>query len=63
MADARLVLRDGRSVSEDAVTAGAGAMTFVLRMIVREMRASWRRLLFFFLCIAVGVAPSSRCGR
>ena len=30
-------------------------MTFILRMIVREMRASWRRLLFFFLCIAVGV--------
>jgi len=30
-------------------------MTFVARMIVREMRASWRRLLFFFLCIAVGV--------
>jgi len=30
-------------------------MTFVTRMIVREMRASWRRLLFFFLCIAVGV--------
>jgi putative ABC transport system permease protein len=31
-------------------------MTFVLRMAVREMRASWKRLLFFFLCIAVGVA-------
>jgi putative ABC transport system permease protein len=30
-------------------------MTFIARMIVREMRASWRRLLFFFLCIAVGV--------
>ncbi len=29
---------------------------FVLRMAVRETRASWRRLLFFFLCIAVGVA-------
>jgi putative ABC transport system permease protein len=25
-------------------------------MAVREMRASWKRLLFFFLCIAVGVA-------
>ena len=34
---------------------GCRAMTFVARMIVREMRASWRRLLFFFLCIAVGV--------
>src|ERR1700722_9363903 len=31
-------------------------MTFVLRMALRETRASWRRLLFFFLCIAVGVA-------
>ena len=24
-------------------------------MAVREMRASWQRLLFFFVCIAVGV--------
>ncbi|HEX7796907.1 MAG TPA: hypothetical protein VF456_21240, partial [Vicinamibacterales bacterium] len=31
-------------------------MTFVLRMAIRETRASWRRLLFFFVCIAVGVA-------
>ena len=31
-------------------------MRFVLRMAVRETRASWTRLLFFFLCIAVGVA-------
>jgi putative ABC transport system permease protein len=30
-------------------------MRFVLRMAVRETRAAWRRLLFFFLCIAVGV--------
>jgi putative ABC transport system permease protein len=29
---------------------------FVLRMAVRETRSSWRRLLFFFVCIAVGVA-------
>ncbi len=28
---------------------------FVARMAVREMRASWRRLLFFFLCISIGV--------
>jgi putative ABC transport system permease protein len=28
---------------------------FVLAMAGREMRASWRRLLFFFLCIALGV--------
>ncbi len=29
---------------------------FVLRMALRETRSSWRRLLFFFVCIAVGVA-------
>ena len=28
---------------------------FSLRMCLRELRASWRRLLFFFLCVAVGV--------
>ena len=31
-------------------------MTFVLRMAARETRASWKRLLFFFVCIAVGFA-------
>src|SRR5204862_4011714 len=31
-------------------------MMFVLRLAGRETRASWRRLLFFFVCIAVGVA-------
>ena len=31
-------------------------MRFVLRMVGREIRASWQRLLFFFLCIAIGVA-------
>ena len=31
-------------------------MRFVLGMAVRETRSSWRRLLFFFVCIAVGVA-------
>jgi putative ABC transport system permease protein len=31
-------------------------MTFILRMVAREIRASWQRLLFFFLCIAIGVA-------
>ena len=30
-------------------------MKFIWRMALRETRASWRRLLFFFLCIAVGV--------
>ncbi|HQX81381.1 MAG TPA: ABC transporter permease [Vicinamibacterales bacterium] len=31
-------------------------MTFVLRMAWREFRSSWTRLLFFFLCVAIGVA-------
>jgi putative ABC transport system permease protein len=30
-------------------------MRFVARMAWRELRASWRRLLLFFLCIALGV--------
>jgi putative ABC transport system permease protein len=30
-------------------------MRFVLRMALREIRASWQRLLFFFICIAIGV--------
>ena len=30
-------------------------MNFVLKMAVRELRSSWRRLVFFFLCVAVGV--------
>jgi putative ABC transport system permease protein len=30
-------------------------MSFILRMVLREMRAAWQRLLFFFLCVAVGV--------
>ena len=30
-------------------------MTFVIRMTIRELRASWRRLLFFFVCVALGV--------
>jgi putative ABC transport system permease protein len=30
-------------------------MRFVAVMAMREMRASWKRLLFFFLCIALGV--------
>jgi putative ABC transport system permease protein len=31
-------------------------MMFVVRMALREIRSSWRRLLFFFICIAIGVA-------
>lgn len=30
-------------------------MRFILNLTVREIRSSWRRLLFFFLCIALGV--------
>ncbi len=30
-------------------------MNFVFNLAYREMRASWHRLLFFFLCIAIGV--------
>ena len=47
----------GTAASSNRPNADAGAaMRFVLRMAVRETRASWTRLLFFFLCIAVGVA-------
>lgn len=31
-------------------------MRFVVRMVGRELRASWRRLAFFFVCVAVGVS-------
>ena len=31
-------------------------MKFVFQMARREIRSSWRRLLFFFLCIGIGVA-------
>ena len=30
-------------------------MKFILQMARRELRSSWRRLMFFFLCIAIGV--------
>jgi putative ABC transport system permease protein len=30
-------------------------MTFILNLARREMRSSWKRLIFFFVCIAVGV--------
>ena len=30
-------------------------MTFILLRALREIRASWRRLLFFFVCVAIGV--------
>ena len=30
-------------------------MSFILNLTRREIRSSWRRLLFFFLCIALGV--------
>ena len=31
-------------------------MAFMFRMAWREVRASWGRLLFFFVCVALGVA-------
>lgn len=30
-------------------------MRFILNLTLREIRSSWRRLLFFFLCISIGV--------
>ncbi len=30
-------------------------MNFIINLTAREIRSSWRRLLFFFLCIALGV--------
>lgn len=30
-------------------------MTFILNLARREMRSSWQRLFFFFICIAIGV--------
>ena len=64
-ADVQLSLRDGRVVpsrsrADAGVRARSGArlarrMGFVLRMVGREMRAAWRRLIFFFVCIAIGV--------
>jgi putative ABC transport system permease protein len=30
-------------------------MSFIAAMTLREMRASWRRLLFFFICLSIGV--------
>ncbi len=38
-------------------------MRFIVRMAVRETRASWRRLLFFFVCIVVGVAAIAGNGQ
>ena len=60
VADDRLVLRMAGPVSEESSrqqpqAVRAAAMKFVLMMAAREMRASWQRLLFFFVCIAIGV--------
>ena len=30
-------------------------MRFIFRMALRELRSSWRRLAFFFVCVAIGV--------
>ena len=45
MADARILLRDGR----------VALMRFVLLTALRETRSAWKRLVFFFVCIAIGV--------
>src|SRR5688572_2475917 len=45
-----------RAAGQSCGGGGGPAMTFVVRMALREIRASWQRLLFFFICIAVGVA-------
>src|SRR5262249_1613229 len=56
--DARRRARvDCRRAARPARRPGGGArMRFVLRMALRETRSSWRRLLFFFVCIGIGVA-------
>lgn len=38
------------------MTSDSMAAPFVVGMAMREIRASWKRLLFFFICIAIGVA-------
>ena len=30
-------------------------MKFILRMAARDVRGSWQRLVFFFICVAIGV--------
>ena len=50
MADARVYLRDGKSGR-----AGGSLMRFVLMTALRETRSAWKRLVFFFVCIAIGV--------
>src|SRR4029450_13098810 len=47
---------DRRGRRDTRGAAGERAMKFILQMAARETRAAWRRLLFFFVCIAVGVA-------
>src|SRR6185295_18111657 len=47
-----------RQTRRRAIAGGGrgGRMRFVFRMAMREMRASWKRLLFFFACLSLGVA-------
>ncbi len=57
LAEVRLALRDGEHRPR-ALAARARVRTrvsFVLRMALRETRAAWKRLLFFFICLAIGV--------
>lgn len=49
-----MVCVSGTKVEPDDRTRSNG-LKFILNMAYREMRASWHRLLFFFVCIAIGV--------
>ena len=38
-------------------------MSFLVNMVFRELRAAWRRLLFFFVCVSIGVGAIVVCGQ
>ena len=37
------------------LTRSQASLSFVFKMTLREIRASWKRLVFFFICVAIGV--------
>ena len=37
------------------LTRSQASLSFVFKMTLRESRASWKRLVFFFICVAIGV--------
>ena len=55
VADVAIALRDPRSAEHDTGGGGGGVQTFVMKMLARELRSSWQRLLFFFVCVAIRV--------